>query len=89
MQAPTAYPVQYEVDYPEGPRNRLTVALRLFVAIPIAVVLSAVSGGTLGAANGNATFAAAGGALVLGPLLMIVARQKYPFWWYVWNLALT
>jgi len=30
--------------------------------------------------------AAAGGAQFLGPLLMILFRQKYPRWWFDWNL---
>ena len=31
----------------------------------------------------------AGGILVAGPLLMILFRQKYPRWWFDWNLELT
>jgi Domain of unknown function (DUF4389) len=30
----------------------------------------------------------AGGLLVFGPLLMILFRQKYPRWWFDWNLNL-
>ena len=30
----------------------------------------------------------AGGLLVLPPLLMILFRQKYPRWWFDWNLEL-
>jgi hypothetical protein len=30
----------------------------------------------------------AGGILFLGPLLMILFRQKYPRWWFDWNLEL-
>jgi hypothetical protein len=32
--------------------------------------------------------AGAGGLLFFAPLLMIVFRQKYPRWWFDWNLAL-
>lgn len=35
-----------------------------------------------------ATSAGAGGLLVFGPLLMILFRQKYPRWWFDWNLNL-
>jgi len=28
------YPVQFSVDYPDRPLNRLTTAFRIFVAIP-------------------------------------------------------
>jgi hypothetical protein len=44
---------------------------------------------TVGAhAPGAAIAAATGGVLFLAPLLMIVFRQKYPRWWYDWNLEL-
>jgi hypothetical protein len=38
-----AYPVQFEVDYPEDGRNRLTVAFRVILAIPAMVVLWALN----------------------------------------------
>jgi hypothetical protein len=84
------YPVQYAVDYPDRPLNRLTTFLRIFTVIPIAIVLGAVGGGTFhfGAAENRATVAAAGGLLFAGPLLMIVFRQKYPLWWQDWNREL-
>ena len=31
----------------------------------------------------------AGGLLFAGPLLMILFRQKFPRWWFDWNLELT
>jgi len=34
------------------------------------------------------TAATAGGLLFLAPLLMILFRQKYPRWWFDWNLGL-
>ena len=84
------YPVQYSVDYPDRPLNRLTTFFRVLVVIPIAVVLSLVEGGyTYGYGEGRTTtFAAAGGLLVLPVLLMILFRQKYPRWWFDWNLQL-
>ena len=84
------YPVQFSVDYPDRPLNRLTTFFRLFTAIPIAIVLGAVAGGTWQWTNGRtAAFAAgAGGLLFFAPLLMIVFRQKYPRWWFDWNLEL-
>src|SRR4029450_1659163 len=39
--------------------------------------------------RGRRAMAAAGGVLFLGPLLMILFRQKYPRWWFDWNLQLT
>jgi hypothetical protein len=85
-----AYPVQYSVDYPDRPLNRLTTFFRVLVIIPIAILLSLVEGGyTYGYGEGRtATIAAAGGLIVLPVLLMIVFRQKYPRWWFDWNLQL-
>ena len=84
------YPVQFSVDYPDRPLDRLTTFFRLFMAIPIAIVLGAVAGGTWQWTNGRtaAVAAGAGGLLFFAPLLMIVFRQKYPRWWFDWNLEL-
>jgi hypothetical protein len=90
------YPVQFSVDYPDRSRNRLTTLFRVFVAIPILIVLGAVSGGTwqwtsgqTGAGQTTAVVAAgAGGLLFFAPFLMILFRQKYPRWWFDWNLEL-
>jgi hypothetical protein len=38
--------------------------------------------------SGTNTWAAGGGLLFFGPLLMILFRQKYPRWWFDWNLEL-
>lgn len=85
-----AYPVQFSVDYPDRPLDRLTTGFRIFVAIPIAIVLGTVSGGSWQwSSRGNATVVIAGGGLLfLGPLLMIVFRQKYPRWLFDWNREL-
>lgn len=91
MPTTTDYPVRYSVDYPERPLNRLTTGFRIFVIIPIAIVLGAVSGGSWqwSDAGGNSGSAAgAGGLLAIAPLLMILFRQKYPRWWFDWNLQL-
>ena len=40
------YPVAYDVDYPERKLSRLTSAFRLFTAIPIVIVLTAIGGVT-------------------------------------------
>src|ERR671930_1418505 len=89
---PDAYPVQVDVQYPERALNRLTTALRVFTIIPIAIVLGSVSGETWSWSTSGTTrtvVAGAGGTLFLGPLLMILFREKYPRWWFDWNLELT
>jgi Domain of unknown function (DUF4389) len=90
--ATNSYPVQLEVDYPDRPLNRLTSAFRIFTVIPIAIVL-----GTLAGSNGSFTWSNGGhestrsgatgiGLLFAAPLLMILFRQKYPRWWFDWNV---
>jgi uncharacterized protein DUF4389 len=93
---PDGYPVQVDVEYPDRPLNRLTTGLRIFTIIPIAIVLATVSGETWGTYGGNGpsettrvVIVSAGGVLFAGPLLMILFRQKYPRWWFDWNLELT
>ena len=88
---PPAYPVNLSVEYPDRPLDRLTTAFRIFVAIPVMIVLGAVSGTTWSFYSSSGTVhvvAGAGGLLFLGPLLMILFRQKYPRWWFDWNLEL-
>jgi hypothetical protein len=84
------YPVQFDVDYPSEPLNRLTTAFRFLIAIPIVVVLTMLSGSAFND-NDRSTqnSLVIGGAAVFVPLvLMLVCRQKYPRWWFDWNLNL-
>jgi hypothetical protein len=85
-----AYPVRFSVDYPDRDLDRLTTALRIFTVIPIAFLLGSIGGGTWQWSTGTrtVTIAAAGGLLFVPPLLMILFRQKYPRWWFDWNLQL-
>ncbi len=86
------YPVQFSVEYPDRQLNRLTTAFRLIVAIPILIVAASVGGSneaSFGTGGRASTIAVGtGGLLFLAPLLMIVFRQKYPRWWFDWNLEL-
>jgi len=87
----TSYPVSFSVDYPDRALNRATTFFRIFTVIPIAIVLGTVSGGAWEWTYSNGTtgvVAGTGGLLFLAPLLMIVFRQKYPRWWFDWNLEL-
>ena len=87
-----AYPVRFAVDYPDRDLNRLSTAFRIFTVIPILIVLASIGGYDASWARGwgaNATFVVGGtGLLFLPPLLMILFRQKYPRWWFDWNLQL-
>lgn len=83
----SAYPVRFDIDYPEEPRNRLTVAFRLILVIPILAVIAAI--GAAGSSSGDRTsfMCIAAGVLFLPPLMLIVARQKYPRWWLDFSVA--
>lgn len=90
MQQPI-YPVQFAVDYPDRPLNRLTTFFRLFAAIPILIVLGSVAGQTWQSTSAKDTaviVAGAGGLVFFGPLLMVLFRRKYPRWWFDWNREL-
>jgi hypothetical protein len=85
------YPLVFSVEYPDRDLNRATSAFRLFTVIPILIVLCSIAGytGQYGADGKSATVVIGGtGLLFLPPLLMIVFRQKYPRWWFDWNLEL-
>ena len=81
-----SYPVQFDVDYPDEPLNRLSTFLRILFLIPIVIVLATVAGGQLG--GGPGLYVSVGGLLVLPILLMILFRRKYPQWWFDWNLEI-
>jgi hypothetical protein len=85
---PSGFPATLEVDYPDRQLDRLTTFFRLFTVIPIFVILalltrSVVHGGSASHVVGS------GGIVFLATVLMLLFRQKYPRWWFDWNLALT
>ncbi len=83
------YPVQFDVDFPSRPLDRLTTAFRLLLAIPIVVLITMLTGETLRDHDDTTNTIVIGGAAVFLPLvLMLVFRQKYPRWWFDWNLNL-
>jgi hypothetical protein len=86
------HPVRFSVEYPDRALNRLSTAFRIFTVIPIAIVLGVIGGYTGGdyGTGGDAPTIAIGGTglLFLPPLLMILFREKYPRWWFDWNLEL-
>ena len=68
-----AYALRLNVDYPEQ-LDRLRTAFRIIWLIPVLIVPAVVVGG---------------GILIGGPLLMVLFRQKYPRWWFDWNVEMT
>jgi hypothetical protein len=90
--ADTAYPVKLSIDYPDRPLSRLTSFFRLFVAIPILIILGAMPGMYYYSRScGHHEYCQIGyTAFVFVPLiLMILFRRKYPRWWFDWNISLT
>ncbi len=90
-----SYPVTFDVDFPDRDLDRLSTAFRILFVIPIAIVLSLLTGASThyattahGGTNETVTLATGGGVLFLPLVLMIVFRQKYPRWWFDWNLQL-
>ena len=83
------FPATLSVEY--NPKSdRLTAFFRLFTAIPfwaLVLFLMGPSGVTSGSDSG-AQVAYGAGFVFLPALLMILFRQKYPRWWFDWNLNL-
>jgi len=87
----SAYPVQFSVEYPDRDLDRVTTAFRLIWAIPIVILAGTIQGGQAGwEAQGQGRSVALSGTALLfvPPLLMILFRQKYPRWWFDWNVEL-
>jgi len=74
-----AYPISLSIDYPDKKMNRITTFFRLLTAIPILTILGLITGGMI----------AAGGFVFIPTVLMLLFLQKYPKWWFDWDLALT
>jgi hypothetical protein len=78
------YPVSFDVEYPDRELDRISTLFRIFALIPICIVLTLISGPT---GHGMDSWGIVGGGILFGgPLVMIVFRQKYPRWWFDWNL---
>jgi len=95
MAVQTEYPATLEIDYPDRPLDRVSTLFRIFTVIPILIILALLEGGTsgrTGSGTSSTSFAngfGGVGLLFLPAVLMIVFRQKYPRWWFDWNLALS
>jgi Domain of unknown function (DUF4389) len=85
----TSYPVQFDVDFPTRPLDRLTTGLRIFAAIPILIVLGLITRDFVQTGDHDTmSFGGAAGLLFLPLVLMLLFRQKYPRWWFDFNLNL-
>jgi len=87
----TAYPISLSIDYPDRKLDRLTSFFRFLTVIPIGIIiyfLSSAQYGWEGVGWGAYQYGAAG-VVFIPIVLMLLFRQKYPRWWFDWNVALT
>jgi len=85
-----SHPIEFDVEYPDRELDRVTSAFRIIVVIPILLVLAAIGGPDVGAGRDSGALlfgGSAGAILFIPPLLLIVFREKYPRWWFDFNLA--
>ena len=68
------YPVNLKIEYSEQ-SNKSTALFRLVLIIPIVIILAIIS-----------SYAE---ALSLAVGLLILFREKYPKWWFDWNVGIT
>jgi hypothetical protein len=87
----SSYPATLKIDYPDKPLDRVTTFFRLITVIPIAIVLSLISGTSSEWRTGEVIYqsGSAGGIIFFAVVLMLLFQQKYPRWWFDWNLGLT
>ncbi len=84
-----SYPVKLSVDYHDQ-SDRVSVLLRVFLMIPIAIIFIFVAGLANQDANSteNSYILYGGGFIFIPTLIMILFREKYPKWWFEWNIHL-
>jgi len=85
------YPVSLSIEYPDRNLNRLTTFFRIITAIPIVIIIGLLSSAEFGwEESSSVVYRYAAASLIFLPIvLMILFRQKYPKWWFDWNVALT
>lgn len=87
------YPASFNIDYPNK-LNRLTTFFRILWSIPILILVGILtsSGGSVSTNEAGQMVSSSGsgiaGALFMATLLMILFRQRYPRWWFDFNLEL-
>ena len=88
-----SYAATLSIDYPDRKMNRLTSFFRVFTSIPIWIILALLVGASFEGYEADEVVwriqIIATGLVTLPTLLMILFRQKYPKWWFDWNLALS
>lgn len=87
------YPASLTVDYP-AKRDRVSTFFRLFLSVPILILVSILTSSGAGTYTNEAgqvmsqNGSGIAGALFAATALMIIFRQRYPRWWFNFNLEL-
>jgi hypothetical protein len=93
MAKTNSYPAKLDIDYPKK-LDRASTFFRIFLAIPILIILSLLvaSGGGESLSEAGKEMSKGSGGIVIGlfaaTLLMILFRQRYPRWWFDFALEL-
>jgi hypothetical protein len=87
-----SYAASLEIDYP-GVLDRFTTFFRLIWALPIVLIFAVLTaGGEMMRDEAGKYAATSFGGIVIGlfvaTALMIVFRERYPKWWFDFNLEL-
>jgi hypothetical protein len=87
------YPARLDIAYPEK-LDRVSTFFRLLFAIPILIIFGLLTGAGGESFASESNSVSSGGSGILGglfivTLLMILFRQRYPRWWFDFNLELT
>ena len=81
---PNAYPLAFDVDYPDT-LNRWTTGFRFILVIPLVILLALLGSSTIG----FRPLLLGGTSIVFFPTVaLLVLRHKYPRWWFDFGLAL-
>ncbi len=90
MSSPVDYPTSLTIDVFDAVRDKVTTFFRPFVAVPILIIMGLLGGASFSWEKSpwNVDFPVAG-LVVLPTILMLLFQQKYPRWWFDWNLAMT
>ncbi|HJP81205.1 MAG TPA: DUF4389 domain-containing protein [Candidatus Saccharimonadales bacterium] len=89
--AQTDYPATLEIQYPTK-LNRETTFFRLFLALPIFILIVILTGGDNSITTNGTVHIGTGSGVIAGitiaTALMIFFRQRYPKWWFDFALEL-
>ena len=81
---PNAYPLAFDVDYPDT-LNRWTTGFRFILVIPLVLLLALLGSTTFGV---RLLLLGSTGIVFFPTVALLVLRHKYPRWWFDFGLSL-